>query len=102
MITASWSVRGERAMRRLLLPAVMFGAASAAQAADMPDFLRGSFTEAPAPRINWQGFYVGGQGSFGTSDMNFTGSTRTVAAALLANTSIEAGGQVSDWPVGSG
>jgi outer membrane immunogenic protein len=89
-------------MRRLLLSAVIFGAASAAQAADMPDFLRGSFTEAPAPRINWQGFYVGGQGSFGTSDMNFTGSTRTVAAALLANTSIEAGGQVSDWPVGGG
>ena len=34
--------------------------------------------------------------------MNFTGSTRTVAAALLANTSIEAGGQVSNWPVGGG
>jgi opacity protein-like surface antigen len=89
-------------MRRLLLAAVMFGAASGAQAADMPDFLRGSFSDSPAPRINWQGYYIGGQGSFGTSDMNFTGSTRTVAAALLANTAIEAGGQVSDWPVGGG
>ena len=35
-------------MRRFLLAAVMCGAASAAQAADMPDLpvLRGSFTEA--------------------------------------------------------
>ena len=34
-------------MRRFLLVAVMCGAASVAQAADMPDlpFLRGSFTE---------------------------------------------------------
>ena len=89
-------------MRRFLLAAAMFGAASCAQAADMPDFLRGSLPGSPAPRTNWQGYYIGGQGSFGTSDMNFTGSTRTVAAALLANTAIEAGGQVSNWPVGGG
>lgn len=90
-------------MRRFLLAAAMFGAAaSCADAADMPDFLRGSFSSPPAPRTNWQGYYVGGQGSFGTSDMNFTGSTRTVAAALLANTAIEAAGQVSSWPVGGG
>jgi outer membrane immunogenic protein len=90
-------------MRRLLLAAMMFGAVSGAQAADMPDFLRGGFTDGlTRSKINWQGYYVGGQGSFGTSDMNFTGSTSTVAAALLANTSIEAGGQVSSWPVGGG
>jgi outer membrane immunogenic protein len=89
-------------MRRFVLAAMMFGAASGAHAADMPDFLRGSLSGAPAPRINWQGGYIGGQGSYGTSDMNFTGSTRTVAAALLANTSIEAGGQVAEWPVGGG
>jgi opacity protein-like surface antigen len=89
-------------MRRLLLAAMMFGAVSGAQAADMPDFLRGSLPSSPAPSVNWQGFYAGGQGSFGTSNMNFTGSTRTVAAALLANTAIEQGGQVSDWPVGGG
>jgi outer membrane immunogenic protein len=90
-------------MRRILLAAVMFGAASGAQAADWPDLpiLRGTQGLTTAT-VNWQGYYIGGQGSFGTSDMNFTGSTRTVAAALLANTSIEAGGRVSDWPVGGG
>ena len=56
-------------MRRFLLVAVMCGAASVAQAADMPDlpFLRGSFTEGlSATSVNWQGFYVGGQVSYGS------------------------------------
>ena len=51
-------------MRRFLLVAVMCGAASVAQAADMPDlpFLRGSFTEGlSSATVNWQGYYVGGQ-----------------------------------------
>ena len=56
-------------MRRFLLVAVMCGAASVAQAADMPDlpFLRGSFTDGlTSARVNWQGFYVGGQVSYGS------------------------------------
>ena len=64
-------------MRRLLLVAVMCGAVSGAQAADMPDlpFLRGSFTEGlSSAKVNWQGFYVGGQAAYGTADMNFTRS----------------------------
>ena len=59
-------------MRRLLLAAVMLGTACGAQAADMPDFLRGGFT-APVARTNWQGFYVGGQAGYG-ANMNFTNS----------------------------
>ncbi len=60
-------------MRRLLLAAVMFGAASGAQAADMPDFLRGSVPadRSLPPRINWQGYYVGGQGSYRSSEHGF-------------------------------
>jgi outer membrane immunogenic protein len=56
-------------MRRLLLVAVMFGAASVAQAADMPDLpiLRGGFTDGMATKVNWQGFYVGGQASYGSA-----------------------------------
>ena len=57
-------------MRRLLLVAVMCGAASVAQAADMPDlpFLRGSFTDGlTSAKVNWQGYYVGGQVSYGSS-----------------------------------
>lgn len=90
-------------MRRLVLTMVMLGAMSSAHAADLSDLpiLRGMQGLTTA-RTTWQGYYVGGQGSFGTADMNFTGSTRTVTAALLANTSIEAGGQVSEWPVGGG
>jgi opacity protein-like surface antigen len=53
-------------MRRIFLAAMMFGAATAAHAADMPDFLRGSLPAGPAPVANWQGWYIGGQGSYGT------------------------------------
>jgi outer membrane immunogenic protein len=56
-------------MRRFLLAAVISGAAAGAQAADMPDFpiLRGAFTEAPpAATVYWQGYYIGGQGSYGS------------------------------------
>jgi opacity protein-like surface antigen len=88
-------------MRRFLLTAVMAVMATGAQAADMPDFLRGSLLpSAPAPTVNWQGFYIGGQGGIGESDMNFTGATQSIAAKLLANTAIENSGQVSSWPVG--
>jgi outer membrane immunogenic protein len=90
-------------MRRFLLAAVMFGVASAAHAADMPDlpFLRGSFVDGlTTARVNWQGYYIGGQGGFGTSNMNFTGATNTVAAHLLAGTAIENSGGVSSWPLG--
>jgi outer membrane immunogenic protein len=92
-------------MRRLLLAAVMFGAVSGAQAADMPDLpiLRGAFTEGlTTSRINWQGYYVGGQAGYGSSDENFHGSTRTMMAAMLANTVIENEMQVSQWDLGLG
>jgi len=92
---------GVVAMRRFLLTAVMVVMATGAQAADMPDFLRGSFLPStPAPTVNWQGFYIGGQGGIGESDMNFTGATQSIAAKLLANTAIENSGGVSSWPVG--
>lgn len=52
-------------MRGLLLAVAMFGAVSGAQAADMPDFLRGSLPAGPSPRVSWQGYYVGGQAAYG-------------------------------------
>lgn len=55
-------------MRRLLLAAMMFGAASGAEAADLP-FLRGSFTDGlTTARVNWQGYYIGGQADYGSID----------------------------------
>jgi outer membrane immunogenic protein len=86
-------------MRRILLAAIMFGAASGAQAADLP-FLRGSLTDGLNARpANWQGAYVGLQGGYGTSNMNFSGSTRTVAANLLSGTEMEGVQQISSWPI---
>ncbi len=53
-------------MRGFLVATVMFGAVSAAQAADLP-VLRGGFTDGySGGRVSWQGFYVGGQGSWGS------------------------------------
>jgi outer membrane immunogenic protein len=89
-------------MRRLLLVAVMCGATSVAQAADMPDlpFLRGSFTEGlSSSTVNWQGGYIGGHAAYGTSNMNFTDSTRTVAARLLDGTEMEQVQRISEWPI---
>jgi outer membrane immunogenic protein len=92
-------------MRRLLLVAVMCGVASVASAADMPDlpFLRGSFTEGlSTSRVNWQGFYVGGQAGYGSSDENFNGSNQAMTATMLANTVIEGQLGVSQWPLNLG
>lgn len=89
-------------MRRFLLVAVMCGAASFAEAADMPDlpFLRGSFTEGlSSTAVNWQGFYLGGHAAYGTSNMNFTDSTRTVAARLMDGLEMEQVQRISSWPI---
>jgi outer membrane immunogenic protein len=92
-------------MRRLVLTAVMIGAVSGAQAADMPDLpiLRGAFTDGlSSSKTNWQGFYAGLQGGYGVSDENFNGSTSNMTKALLADTLIEAQMGVSQWNLGLG
>ena len=86
-------------MRRFLLVVLMCGAAGGTQAADLP-FLRGSFTEGlSSSSVNWDGGYVGGQAAYGTSNMNFTGSTRTVAARLMDGLEMEQVQQISSWPI---
>lgn len=91
-------------MRRFLL-AVAIGAAamSGARAADLSDLpiLRGPVGGLSSSRVNWQGFYAGGQGGFGTSDMDFTGATQAVVQKLLFDTAIDNSGGVSSWPLGS-
>jgi len=60
-------------MRKYLVAATIWGAASAAHAADLPDLpvLRGSFTDGlSTSRTNWSGFYVGGQGDYGALTAN--------------------------------
>jgi outer membrane immunogenic protein len=62
-------------MRGHLIIAMMFVAASGAQAADMPDLpaLRGS-QGLTTTAVYWQGWYFGGQGGYGSSDENFSRS----------------------------
>src|SRR3954452_9506427 len=67
-------------MRRFLLVAVMCGAASVAQAADMPEmpFLRGSFSDGlTSAKVNWQGMYVGGQVSSGSVTSKVDGNANS-------------------------
>jgi opacity protein-like surface antigen len=94
-------------MRGLLIAAMTFGAVSAVQAADMPDLpiLRGAFTDGlTTTKVNWQGYYIGGQAGYGSSDENFTRSPSTapLLKALLANTIIENEMGVSSWPINFG
>src|SRR5579871_2753236 len=74
----------EFSMRRVLLAVAILGMAASARAADMPDFLRGPIGVS-ASTVNWQGFYVGGQGGFGATDENFNGSTNSMLNALISN-----------------
>ncbi len=81
-------------MRRVLLAVVMFGAAAGAQAADMPDLpvLRGALTEGPTT-VNWQGYYIGGQWGYGSSDEDFkrVPSTAPLLQVLLTDVEREMG-----------
>jgi outer membrane immunogenic protein len=73
-------------MRKFLLAAVIFGAATGAQAADMPDFLRGSLPAGPAPTVDWRGFYIGGQAAYGsiTSNRNSTNINGGLESTFVA------------------
>jgi outer membrane immunogenic protein len=92
-------------MRRLLVAAAMFGAVQGAQAADLPDLpvLRGAFPEGlTTAKVNWQGYYIGGQAGYGSSDENFNGTNKSMTASILANTTIESELGISQWPLNLG
>ena len=81
-------------MRGFVLAAVMCGAASGAQAADMPDLpiLRGALTDG-LTTVNWQGYYIGGQWGYGSSDVDFrrVPSTAPLLQVLLTDVEREMG-----------
>lgn len=92
-------------MRKLVMAAIMFGAVQSAQAADLPDLpiLRGSLPDGLSTRtVNWQGYYIGGQAGYGSADMDFSNSSSDQLSRLLANTVIENGMGVSQWPLATG
>jgi outer membrane immunogenic protein len=77
-------------MRRLLLAAMMFGTASGAQAADMPDFLHGSLSPGPStPTRNWGGWYAGGQAAYSSANMNFSQSLVGLTNFIYRDTVLE-------------
>lgn len=90
-------------MRSCLMAAVMLGAAASAHAADMPDVLRGGFTDGlSTTRVYWQGFYAGAQGGYGSSDENFSGSTNNIIGALVSDFLIGSEMGVAQWNLGLG
>ena len=93
-------VAWESFMRRLLVAGfIAVAAQGAAFAADLP-ILRGGFTDAPvARRINWDGFYVGGQAGYGVVDADFTNATKDLTAKMLNNLTIENQFKISEWPL---
>jgi opacity protein-like surface antigen len=98
MITAKVRVRWSVVMRRLLLAAVMLGTVSAAQAADMPDLpiLRGGFTDGLSKTsVTWDGFYVGGQFGFATTEIDFSHAPKSMTDFMLRNSILQA--PVGGW-----
>ena len=78
-------------MRRFLLAAVMFGAASGARAADLPDYfpaLRGSEGLSTATR-NWDGWYAGGQVGYETSSVDFSQSVVGLTNFIFRNSVLQ-------------
>jgi outer membrane immunogenic protein len=81
---------GSVAMRRFLLAAVMFGAASGAQAADMPDFLRGSIPPTLSTTTrNWDGWYAGGQVDYSSANMDFSQSVVGLTNDIFRNSVLQ-------------
>ena len=76
-------------MRKLLLAAVMFGAATGAQAADMPDFLRGSLPASSAPTRNWDGWYAGGQVGYAWTNTDYGNSVVSMTNDLFRSTTLQ-------------
>lgn len=84
-------------MRRLVLVAAMWGAASAAHAADMPA-LRGPLTDGLSTSVvNWDGFYVGGQLGYATSEMDFSHTQQSMTDFMLRNSILQA--PLGGWTV---
>lgn len=76
-------------MRSLLVAAVMFGAVTGAQAADMPDFLRGTLPASSTPTRNWDGWYVGGQVGESWSNTDYSRTAVTQTNDLFRDTTLQ-------------
>jgi opacity protein-like surface antigen len=76
-------------MRRFFLVAAMCGAVTGAQAADMPDFLRGTLPASSAPTRNWDGWYVGGQVGYSWANTDYGNTVVSMTNDLFRNTTLQ-------------
>ena len=74
--------------------ALILLAPAGAVAADMPEFLRGSYSPSSS---RWDGFYVGGQATYLSGGADFGNATQPLVAYILRNTFIEDTFGVSNW-----
>lgn len=86
-------------MRRWVVAFWLIGLVSDASAGELGlPTLRGSnFTAGTPQYFNWSGFYGGGHGVYSASGMDFAGSTSTLIAYILRNTTIEDTLHASTW-----
>jgi outer membrane immunogenic protein len=83
---SSRRARGPRAGLAAL--ALILLAPAGAVAADMPDFLRGSFTPSSS---RWDGFYVGGQLGWSSATVNYSNSLSSLTGYILRDSVLESG-----------
>jgi outer membrane immunogenic protein len=77
------------AMRSFFLAAMMFGAVTGAQAADMPDFLRGTVPASNTPTRNWDGWYAGGQVGYSSAADDFSKSLTGLTDKMFTNSVLQ-------------
>jgi len=90
MISAKFrAFDGGVAMRGSVLAAMVFGAVSGAQAADMPDFLRGSIPASSTPTRNWDGWYAGGQVGYSWANTDYGRTVVSMTNDLFRSTTLQ-------------
>ena len=80
---------GGISMRGFLLAAAMFATMSCAQAADMPDYLRGSLPPSSTPTRNWSGWYAGGQVGYSWTNTDYGATVVSMTNDLFRSTTLQ-------------
>jgi hypothetical protein len=90
----------KRSMRWVISALATFAFAHGAVAADL-GYLRGSDVFEPRPETyyRWSGAYLGGQGGYANTQMDFTNAAASLIAYILRESTLESGGQISQWPI---
>ncbi|MBY0380938.1 MAG: outer membrane beta-barrel protein [Xanthobacteraceae bacterium] len=87
-------------MRRVVVATLLAGLAQTAHAADLPDFgaLRGPVGY-QSNVVNWQGYYVGGQASYGSADIGLKNAVKNLLGQQLNNVDLQSQFGISNWPL---